>query len=1101
MNKSERITISSDAPGARLFVLGNEAIARGAIEAGVKMASAYPGTPSTEIVETLINLKDNLDMQVEWSVNEKVAFGVAFGASLCGFRSMAVMKHVGLNVALDSVMTASYIGIPGGLVIVEAEDPGQWSSQDEQDNRYIAEEAYLPVLEPSSAAEAIEMVKEAFRLSEEFGQPFVIRSATRIGHSRSDITLGPINRTRPGKFPELDPDKLVMLPAVARKHRGLVIERMAAIKRAVNSWPFNRLSVNPHAELGVISSGISFSYLREALAWLKLEQRVSLLKIGTPYPAPEELIKQLLKSTPRILVVEELEPYLETRVKAIAQENRFDVIVRGKDLLPLAGEYSVRIITEALCRLFDLETPIDFNRIDALARETAPLLPNRPPALCAGCPHRASHFVIKSVCEKIKKETGIEPIRPGDIGCVSLGVHPPLNDVDLSTCMGGGFDLSCGIARVTDRPVIAHLGDSTFFHSGMAPMVNAVYNGTRITMIVLDNMTTAMTGSQPSPSSGRDSAGNAVSPIRPEDIARACGIKFVAAVDPLDIETAAKTLEQAVKFDGPSFLVFRHPCAIMDQREKRARGEKTAPCEIDREKCLSKADPFCTAACPLHIDVRGYVKLIKEGRYDKALKLIKEKLPFAGIMGRICTRPCESKCKRGEVDLPVAIAALKRFAADFGRADDGDMAVGPERTEKVAVVGGGPAGCMAAFDLRKAGYNVTLFESQSALGGMLSTGIPHYRLPRDIVLEELGTISRMGVEVRLNTHVGTDIRLEQLKEQYRAVFLAVGAHRGKKLEIENGDLAGVTDGISFLKAVNSGEKVEVKDSVAVIGGGNVAVDCARSCLRLGFREVKIIYRRERRHMPAIPEEINEAEKEGVQFHFLAVPARVLANEGRIKGVECRRIQLGKPDESGREAPVALEEGDFETRADMVIEAVGEEPDLDFLEGFPLDSDNKLIKADPVTLATGIPGIFAGGDAVSGPASAVEALAAGRKAAVSIRRYLNGEPLEASREGEGPRESPLQVETEGVSHLERVLMPKVAVGLRKNNSNEVETGYSPEEARREAERCLECTCNKCIDLLGCPAISIIDGAVSIDSAQCPGCGLCAAVCPAKAITSK
>jgi indolepyruvate ferredoxin oxidoreductase, alpha subunit len=1098
LNNSEKIKISSDAPGARLFMLGNEALARGAIEAGVKMAAAYPGTPSTEIVETLISLQNDLDMQIEWSVNEKVAFGAAFGASLCGVRGMAVMKHVGVNVALDSIMTAAYIGASGGLVIVEAEDPGQWSSQNEQDNRFIAEEAYLPVLEPSTAAEARDMLKEAFSLSEEFGQPFVLRSVTRIGHSRSDITLGTINRTKYRAVPTLDPDKLVMLPDAARKHRRLMIERLCRIKQAVNSWPCNRLKINPRAELGIIASGISYSYLLEALAWLKLEDRVSLLKIGTPYPLPEEPVKQILRLNPRILVVEELEPYLETHIKAVAQENGIITRIQGKDLLPKAGEYSVRIIVEAFCRIFNLKTPFDFKQADILVKETAPLLPERLPGLCAGCPHRNSHFIIKNVCERIKKETGIEPIRPGDIGCNSLGVNPPLNDIDLSTCMGGGFDLSNGIARVTDIPVIAHMGDSTFFHSGMAPMVNAVYNGTKITMIVMDNLTTAMTGSQPSPSSPRNSPAENTPAIRPEDIARACGIKFSAAVDPQDVETAMKTLYEAVKFKGPSFLVFRHPCAIMEQREKKARGEKIVPCTVNPGKCLSKADPYCTAACPLHIDVRGYVKLIGEGQYDQALKLIKEKLPFPGIMGRICTRPCEGKCKRGAVDESIAIAALKRSAADFGAESGEDLATAQEKPERIAVVGGGPAGCMAAYDLRKAGYRVTLFESQSVLGGMLSAGIPHYRLPRDIVLKELGRVRQMGVEVRLNTRVGADIKLSRLREQYQAVFIAAGAHRGKKLDIENGNRPGVTDGIAFLKRVNSGEKMEVKERVAVIGGGNVAVDCARSCLRLGFKEVQIVYRREKKQMPAIADEVKEAEKEGVLFHFMAVPARVLVEGNKVVGIACSRIRPGKIDESGRERPEVLQDTNFRFGVDMLIEAVGEEPDLEFLEDLPLALNNKLIKTDPLTLVTGIPGIFAGGDAVSGPATVIEALAAGRKAAVSIRRYLSGESLTDGREAEGTQLSQLQVETEGVIAMPRLPLPRLEVDQRRHNFSEVDAGYSIEEARQEAGRCLDCGCEKCIGLLGCPAISLIDGYPVIDSAQCPGCGLCAHVCPAGAI---
>jgi indolepyruvate ferredoxin oxidoreductase, alpha subunit len=1098
VDKPEKIKISSDAPGASLFLLGNEAIARGAIEAGVGVAAGYPGTPSTEIVETLIGLQDDLEMKVEWSVNEKVAFGTAFGASLCGVRGMAVMKHVGVNVALDSIMTAAYIGASGGLVIVEAEDPGQWSSQNEQDNRFLAEAAYLPVLEPSSVQEARDMLVDAFRLSEEFGQPFMLRSATRIGHSRSDVALKAIFQARRQANPKMDPDKLVMLPAVARKHRPLMVARLAKIQEDVDSWPYNQANINPLARLGIVASGVSYSYLLEAIAWLKLQDQVSLLKIGTPYPLPEKQISRFLRSVPRLLVVEELEPYLENHIKALAQEIGVNIRIQGKDMLPLTGEFSVRRIVEALSKMFGLQTPLDFSRIDDLAKEIRPLLPDRAPGLCAGCPHRASHFIIKTVCERIKRETGVEPVRPGDIGCTSLGVNPPLNAIDLSTCMGSGFDLSNGIAKVTNVPVIAHMGDSTFFHSGMAPMVNAVYNGTKITMIVLDNLTTAMTGSQPSPSSGRNLAGKTISPIRPEDIARACGIGFVATVDPQDMEKAKKTLEEAVRFDGPSFIVFRRTCAIVEQREKRARGEKIVPYAIQQEKCLAGAPPYCTATCPLHIDVRGYVKLVKEAKYNSALRLIQEKLPFPGIMGRICTRPCEGKCKRGEVDESIAIAALKRAASDFGKMGDEDLTAAAERPEKVAIIGGGPAGCMAAFDLRKMGYQVTLFESQPVLGGMLSAGIPRYRLPAEITLRELNRIGRLGVDIRLNTRVGKDIQLSSIREQYQAVFLAVGAHLGRRLEIGNGNAQGVIDGISFLKAVNSGQKVEAGKRAAVIGGGNVAVDCARSCLRLGFKEVNILYRREKKQMPAIAQEVEEAEKEGVLFHFLVTPLKVQVEGGKVTGVECSRMRLGKIDGSGRERPELVEGSKLSLEIDYLIEAVGEQPDLDIIEGVPLEIDNGLIKTEALTLATNLPGIFAGGDAVSGPATAIEALAAGRKAAVSIHRFLNGETLTDKREGEGTQVSPLQVETEGFTPQKRAAMPELAIPKRRYNADEVELGFSREEAQKEAGRCLECGCEKCLGLTGCPAISVTEGKVTIDSAQCPGCGLCAHVCPAQAI---
>ncbi len=1093
------ITLASDAAGKRLFLLGNEAIARGAIEAGVQVVAGYPGTPSTEITETLINLADRCSIHTEWSVNEKVAFGVAMGAARCGVRALAVMKHVGMNVALDSIFTASYMGTPGGLVLIEAEDPGQWSSQDEQDNRYLAAQTYLPMLEPSSVQEAKDMARDAFVLSEQYGQPFILRSTTRLGHARSDVVLGKIFRPQRTAHFTKDPGSLVYLPATARAGRRLMVERMSRIKDAVDSLPYNHLNLVNGAALGIITSGIPYRYVLEALNLSGLQERVSILKIGTVYPLPEKLIRDLLQAVPEVLVVEETEPFLEDQVRVIAQKTGLPTIIHGKDRVPLTGELSPRRVIEAIAATTHTVPPIDFSVIDIHVKDAAPLLPSRPPSLCPGCPHRASHYAIKVACDQYQRETGIEPVKPGDIGCNALGSLAPLNDIDIATCMGGGFDLSNGFSKVLDVPVVAHLGDSTFFHSGLPPMVNAVHNGARITMIVLDNLTTAMTGSQPSPSSGYDGR-SANKPILPEALARASGIKFVRVVDPFDLPTAIRTVEKAIKFNGPSFIVFRRPCAILEQREKQIRGEKTIPHTVNQEKCIADTLPSCTAACPLHIDVRGYVKLAREGKYDASLNLIQEKLPFPGILGRICTHPCETKCKRGEVDEAISIAALKRTAAEFGESDNEYLKIKQERSEKVAIVGAGPAGLMAAYDLRKAGYQVTVFEAQPVMGGMLTAGIPAYRLAREIAGKEIDCVRRMGVEVKLSTRIGVDIKLQDLKEKYNAVLLATGAHRSRDLGIPGSKSGGVINGIEFLKDVNLGKKVQARNRVAVIGGGNVAVDCARTCLRSGYKEVNIVYRRDRKNMPAIAEEVKEAEKEGVKLIFLSNPVRVLSSAGKVTGIECMRMRLGKPDAGGRERPDPISGSEFKIEVDEVISAIGEQPDLDFLKGDKTEPaiKNGLVAADPVTLATSIPGLFAAGDMVSGPATVIGALAAGRKAAISIDRYLKGEPMDTSRTGEGTQVSPLSVETYGVKQESRQKMPTIPVKQRQGNMQEVETGLSCDTAQKEASRCLECGCGNCIKKLGCPAISIVNDEVTIDQSQCPGCGLCSRVCPAEAI---
>ncbi len=623
----KKVTISSDAPGERLFVLGNEAIARGAIEAGVQVAAAYPGTPSSEITETLSGVARELDIYVEWSVNEKVAFEVALAASICGVRAMASMKHVGVNVAHDPLITANYIGAKGGLVLLSADDPWAWSSQNEQDNRYIALQAYMPILEPSSVQEAKDMMADAFRLSEQFKQLFMLRSVTRIGHARSDLVLGEISREkRQGKFVK-NRDWLVYTPREARINKPLMLERFDAIKKAANTLPYNQLKLARGAKLGIIGCGLSYSYSLEALQWLGLEDKVSMLKIGTPHPLPEELVIEMLKSVKEVLVTEEIDPFVELHVKAIAGEHNIPVKIHGKNLLPRVGELSTRKVTEAVIKLSGAKPPIDFAKLDKLAEETTPLLPWRPPALCPGCSHRASFYAIKTASKKVARDYGqdVEAIYPGDIGCYALGYNPPLEAVDTTICMGGSFGIANGLSHVVNAPIVAHLGDSTFFHAGIPPLINAVYNKANITMVVLDNSATAMTGFQPHPGTGQTAMGDEAIQLKPEDIARACGVKFVEVVDPFDLKAAARTIEAAIRFEGPAVVVSRRLCAMIDQREKRKRKEPIIPYRVDQDKCSDKCN-----AC---IELLGCPAITKE---DGKTVIDQALCTGCGICAQVC---------------------------------------------------------------------------------------------------------------------------------------------------------------------------------------------------------------------------------------------------------------------------------------------------------------------------------------------------------------------------------------------------------------------------------------------------------------------------------
>ncbi len=601
------LTFASNAPGQRMFMLGNEAIARGAIEAGVQFTAAYPGTPSSEVTETLAKLAKEVDMYVEWSVNEKVAFEGALAGSICGLRSLACMKHVGVNVAHDPIMTASYIGAKGGFVLLSAEDPWMWSSQNEQDNRYIAEQAHIPVLEPSSIQEAKDMLVDAFHLSEEFKQLFILRTVTRINHGRSDVTLGEINKERrKGKF-EKNRQWLNYTPAEARLNKPKMLERLEKIKEAANTMPYNKLEIVNGAKLGIIACGLSYSYSKEALNWMGLADKISVLKIGTPYPLPEKLVREMLKAHDEVLVAEELEPFVEIHVKAIAGEDNIRVKIHGKDILPSIGELSTRKISEAIAEITGEKLPADFGKIDNLSQDTAPLLPWRPPALCSGCPHRASHYAINIAAKKVARDYGkdILPIYPGDIGCYNLAYNPPQEAVDTTICMGASFGIANGLSHIVDVPIVAHMGDSTFFHSGIPPMVNAVYNKANITMVIMDNSATAMTGFQPHPGTGQTATGEEAPVVKIEDVARACGVKFVEIVDPFDLKNATEVFEKAIRFEGPSVVVSRRLCAMVEQRQKRTRGEKVVPYTVIPEKCNDRCN-----AC---IELLGCPALIKEG--------------------------------------------------------------------------------------------------------------------------------------------------------------------------------------------------------------------------------------------------------------------------------------------------------------------------------------------------------------------------------------------------------------------------------------------------------------------------------------------------------
>jgi len=521
---------------------------------------------------------------------------------------------------------------------------------------------------------------------------------------------------------------------------------------------------------------------------------------------------------------------------------------------------------------------------------------------------------------------------------------------------------------------------------------------------------------------------------------------------------------------------------------------------ISQTKTQKRRLPPCRAACPADVNVQGYVALIQQGKFKESVELIRRTMPFPAICGRVCFSPCQDACTRKEIDKPVGVRYLKRLAADIER-EQGRIKPDPilqTHKEKVAIIGAGPAGLSAAYELVKLGYPVTVFERMPEAGGMMRYGIPSYRLQKFVVANEIAYIKDLGVEIKTGAEFGKEIQLDSLRsEGYKAIFIAIGAQLSQKLGVPGEDLGGVFHAVEFLRDISLGKIIDVGEKVAVIGGGNSAIDAARTSLRLGAKNVRILYRRSLKEMPALPHEIEAAEEEGVKFQFLATPKQIIGKEGRVCAVECLRMELGEPDASGRRRPVPIKGSEQIFEADTVIPAIGQLPQTSFLPSVLFDEHARAISVDPLTLETNIPDVFAGGDITTGPASVIEAVGAGRRAAVSIDRYLNGEDLKARRDEEV--EETTWVKDWGVitKKPERYESLHIDLGRQKVSFEEADEhlAKSKETAVLEARRCLGC--GPCSECLGNEGLCDADKAV-VDEALCTGCNLCAVVCPYGAV---
>lgn len=565
------------------FMTGNEAVARGAYEAGVTLASAYPGTPSTEILENTANYKE---IYSEWSPNEKVALEVAIGGSIAGARTLAAMKHVGVNVAADPLFTFGYTGVNGGCIIVSADDPGMHSSQNEQDNRYYAKAAKIAMLEPSDSQEAKDYVKIGYEISEKYDVPILLRLTTRICHSkglveledRQDVEMKEYNKNIP---------KYVAAPANGRVLHSVVEEKLKKLEEYSNKTPLNKIEWNDK-KIGIITSGVAYQYAKEVF-----EDRASYLKLGFTFPIPKQLIKDFAKEVETLYVIEELEPYLETQIKAMG----IDVI--GKEVIPITGELNPDIIAEAILG----------EKRETLAKDEDKVV-GRPPTMCAGCPHRGLFY-------ELSKKKNI--VVTGDIGCYTLGSAPPLSTMDTCICMGSSVSAGHGFAKANevngrkDIKVFGVIGDSTFFHSGITGLIDMVYNKGNAATIILDNRITGMTGHQENPGTGYTLMGEVAEQVDIVKICKAIGVKHIEIVNPLKLNEVKAAIDKAMSTDEPIVIITKYPCVLKKSKQDEIDeyGLKRAKCVVDSNAC--KECKLCLkAGCPAVSFKKGTGAIIDE---------------------------------------------------------------------------------------------------------------------------------------------------------------------------------------------------------------------------------------------------------------------------------------------------------------------------------------------------------------------------------------------------------------------------------------------------------------------------------------------------------
>lgn len=1122
----------------KVTAFGNEAIARGALEAGVTGIFSYPGTPSTEISEVFnqvsqfqglsqfANNKNQFGPQIyfEYSINEKIALEKAIAFSICNKSSMCIMKNVGMNVASDALMSITYQTIIAPLVIIVCDDPGCHSSSNEQDSRYWGYMASVPVFNPASPKDAYEMTIKAFQLSSELRLPVIVRTTTRVSHTKSVIEFNEIKVNARYSFFERLPEHINIPARTATAHQKLLDKLNSDI---INPYfnAFNNIYFEGgKKDLAIISSGVSTSYIKEILQQNNLNGRLELFDIGLIYPFPEKEVLQFLnKNFKQVLIVEELNPIVEKEVRSIAQKNNLSCEILGKGFagLPSTGEFTLDQIEKVIGDFFKID-PVEKKSLNSTA-DILNDLPPRPPTLCSGCPHRATYYALKLIVHRYNtpiagklfdgQQSNDDVILCGDIGCAGLGALPPLKMIDTINHMGMSISMAQGLSEAlknnssasddisekqSKTKVIAMLGDGTFFHSGIPSLLNAVYTKSNLMVIIFDNRTIGMTGHQDHPGATNLSKYHEIE-IPP--LLKGMGIEYVETIMPFDIRETYKKMEEAISVKGISVLVSKAPCVFLPEYKKFI--EKDSKIIIDHSKCntcynhadsdiqcsrnsgassnLARAVAKIVAikpvdardqSCPANICNHGFFISILEREYKNAIDIVRDKILFARTCGDICHRPCELFSNH-DAESTFPIKQLKKFVSgieenfkDFSSAFE-QIEKANKKNKNIAIIGAGPAGLSAAYDLIRDGFKVTVYEKEAEAGGLIKSVIPDFRMDKTGFDFEVSQLEKMGVQFQFNTALGKDIHLEKISDQYDGVIVAIGLGKSKQLEITNSiSEAKKFDALSFLNMYNLRTlKIESGSHILVVGGGNSAIDVARSAKRFHSSIVVVLSCIESREtMPAFNEEVEHAIEEGITI----VPNSYVASckeNGQLN------ISINQYDTKNHLQDI---------KSDYIIVAIGQlgkVEEYEIVGEEKLSSDNK-IKANTKTGFTDYKNVFVAGDiCLENHMSLIGAIASGKRAVVGIKQKL--EKYQFDYEGNN-----------ALLHLNSKENKRQAF---QTIDNDISSFINKFNLFQSCEKC-----NHCIDNLGCPAMIKIKGKIVIDYPKCTKCGLCIDVCPNDAI---